>query len=316
MSVSSSKPQDLTDRVTDRPTTDRPNARPRYLGFGLGLRPQHYQDILNGDPPVDWFEVISENYMVPGGQPIAMLERIRERYPIVMHGVSMSIASTAALDGDYLAGLKRLADRFEPEFVSDHLCWTGVHGVNLHDLLPVPYTREALDHVVERIGRVQDLLGRELAIENVSSYVSFDHSEMSEWDFIAEMTRRTGCWLVLDVNNVFVSAFNHGFDAEAFIKAVPADRVVQFHLAGHERHMTHIIDTHDALVPDEVWDLYRIAVDHCGPVSTIIERDDNIPPLVDMVTELGEARRIAEAMLPTLADAAARSRCACGAGAA
>ena len=189
-----------------------PSDKPKYLGFGLGLRPQHYADILEGTPKVDWFEAISENYMVPGGKPLKMLDQIRERYPIVLHGVSLSIASTAPFDDAYLAGLKSLAERTEPEFVSDHLCWTGVHGVNLHDLLPVPYTREALDHVVDRINYVQDYLKRPIAIENVSSYIQFEQSEMPEWDFIAEMTKRTGCWLVFDVNNVFVSAFNHGFD--------------------------------------------------------------------------------------------------------
>ena len=276
-------------------------SRPRYLGFGLGLRPQHYADILNGEPDVDWFEVISENYMVPGGRPLRMLEQIRARYPIVMHGVSLSIASTSPLDRDYLQNLHDLAERFEPEFVSDHLCWTGVHGVNLHDLLPVPYTREALDHVCSRVAQVQDALRRPLALENVSSYLEFAHSEMNEWDFLAELTRRTGCWLVLDVNNVFVSAFNHGWDARRFIDAIPRDRVVQFHLAGHEHMTTHIIDTHDALVPPEVWDLYAHAVDRFGAVSTIIERDDHIPPLADMVAELSIARRIASERMPVLA---------------
>ncbi|MFA5900233.1 MAG: DUF692 domain-containing protein [Hyphomicrobium sp.] len=275
-------------------------AKPPYLGFGLGLRPQHYTDILEGSPDVDWFEVISENYMVPGGQPLRMLDKIRARYPIVMHGVSLSIASTTPFDADYLAELKSLAERVEPKFVSDHLCWTGVHGINLHDLLPIPYTREALDHVVERVSYVQDYLKRPIAIENVSTYVQFAHSEMPEWEFIAEMTKRTGCWLVFDVNNVFVSAFNHGYDPHAFIDGTPADRVVQFHLAGHEHNTSHIIDTHDALVPEEVWDLYRAAVKRFGPVSTIIERDDNIPPLADLVTELGTARTIAEQMLPEL----------------
>lgn len=289
----------------DAITTRRDHARgalerPPYLGFGLGLRPQHYADILGSQPAIDWFEVISENYMVPGGQPLAMLEKIRARFPIVMHGVSMSIASTAPLDTDYLDALKQLADRFEPEFVSDHLCWTGVHGVNLHDLLPVPYTHEALDHVVERICRVQDHLRRPIAIENVSSYVQFTHSEMAEWDFVAEMSRRSGCWLVLDVNNVFVSAFNHDFDASRYIDAIPRERVVQFHLAGHEHQTSHIIDTHDALVPEEVWQLYRKAVERFGAVSTIIERDDHIPPLADLVDELTIARDIAEAMLPQL----------------
>lgn len=275
--------------------------KPDYLGFGLGLRPQHYTDILDGNPDVDWFEVISENYMVPGGQPLKMLDRIRARYPIVMHGVSLSIASTAPFDQKYLDDLKALADRVEPKFVSDHLCWTGVHGINLHDLMPIPYTREALDHVVARIQHVQDHLKRPLAIENVSSYVQFQHAEMTEWDFIAEMTRRTGCWLVFDVNNVFVSAFNHDFDAYDFINGIPADRVVQFHLAGHEHATTHIIDTHDAMVPEPVWALYRAAVKRFGRVSTIIERDDDIPPLADLVCELSEARRIAVEMLPELA---------------
>lgn len=274
--------------------------KPAYLGFGLGLRPQHYSDILEGDPDIDWFEAISENYMIPGGQPLAILEKIRARYPIVLHGVSMSIASTAPFSPQYLADLKALAERFAPEFVSDHLCWTGVHGVNLHDLLPVPYTREALDHVVSRIQHVQDFLKRPLAIENVSSYVQYSHSEMTEWDFLAEMTRRTGCWLVVDVNNIFVSAFNHDFDAMTFIDAIPADRVVQFHLAGHEHATTHIIDTHDALVPEPVWDLYRAAVKRFGPVSTLIERDDDIPPLQDLVDELSTARRIACELLPEL----------------
>lgn len=277
--------------------------RPRYLGFGLGLRPQHYADILSGDPPIDWFEIISENYMHTGGQPLAALDQIRARYPIVMHGVSMSIASTAPLDLTYLQGLKELAKRYQPEFISDHLCWTGVHGINLHDLLPVPYTREALDHVASRVATVQEILQRPLAIENVSSYVEFGASEMTEWDFIAELTRRTGCWLVLDVNNVYVNAFNHDFGGKAFIDAIPHDRVVQFHLAGHEHNMTHIIDTHDALVPPEVWDLYRHAVERFGPISTIIERDDHIPPLSEMVSELQIARDIAEQMLPELKSA-------------
>lgn len=267
--------------------------KPPYLGFGLGLRPQHYQDILDEAPNVDWFEVISENYMVPGGQPLKILDQIRERYPIVMHGVSLSIASTAPINTDYLRDLKALARRSEPKFISDHICWTGVHGVNLHDLLPVPYTKEALDHVVSRVHHVQDYLGQAIALENVSSYVQFSHSEMSEWEFISELTRRTGCWLVFDVNNVFVSAFNHEFDAHAFIAGVPKERIVQFHLAGHEHNMSHIVDTHDALICDEVWDLYRSALRHFGPVSAIIERDDHIPPLAELVAELDQARAVA-----------------------
>ncbi len=271
--------------------------RPPYLGFGLGLRAQHYSDILEGNPPIDWFEAISENYMIDGGKPLAMLERVRERFPIVLHGVSLSIASTAPLDLDYLKRLRGLAERFEPKWVSDHLCWTGVHGVNLHDLLPFPYTREALDHVCERVDRVQEVLGRRIALENVSTYVTFHGSEMPEWEFIAEMSRRTGCWLIFDVNNVYVSAFNHEFSAEEFIDGIPADRVIQFHLAGHEHNLTHIIDTHDHDVVEEVWDLYRAALRRFGQVSTMIERDDHIPPLADLVAELGVARAIADEVL-------------------
>jgi len=267
--------------------------RPPYLGFGLGLRPQHYEDILSGDPDIDWLEVISENYMVPGGKPLHILDRICERYPIVMHGVSLSIASTAPLDFDYLTELKRLADRVDPKWISDHLCWTGVHGVNLHDLLPIPYTAEALDHVVERVRRVQDFLGRRLTLENVSSYVTFAESEMSEWDFVREVAERADCWLLFDVNNVYVSSYNHGFPVSDFLHGVPGHRVVQFHLAGHSHEGEHIVDTHDHPVCGEVWDFYREAVSHFGPVSTMIERDDNIPPLAELVAELDVARRIA-----------------------
>lgn len=271
--------------------------RPGYLGFGLGLRPQHYGEILDGEPRVDWFEIISENYFLRGGQPMRMLDRIRERYPVVMHGVSLSIASTAPLDMDYLGQLKALADRVDPRWVSDHLCWTGVHGVNLHDLLPVPYTEEALNHVCDRIARVQDFLGRRIAIENVSSYIEYAASEMSEWDFVAEMARRADCWLLLDVNNVFVSGENHAFEGARFIDAIPVDRVVQFHLAGHSEGNGHLIDTHDQPVCDEVFDLYGEALRRFGPVSTMIERDDNIPPFAELVAELDRARMIAQNVL-------------------
>jgi uncharacterized protein (UPF0276 family) len=290
-----------SSRKSSTAATPAPADKPPYLGFGLGLRTQHYTDILDGDPRVDWFEVISENFMVPGGQPLKMLDRIRARYPIVMHGVSLSIASTAPFNEEYLRDLKELARRAEPVFISDHLCWTGVHGVNLHDLLPIPYTHEALDHVVARVQHVQDYLGRAITLENVSTYVQFTHSEMPEWEFLSELTRRTGCWLLFDVNNVFVSAFNHEYDAYQFIDGIPKDRVVQFHLAGHEHNMTHIIDTHDAMVCDEVWDLYRAALARFGPVSTIIERDDKIPPLAEMVAELDKARAVAAHVLGTRA---------------
>jgi len=269
----------------------------RAQGFGLGLRTVYYPEILEAPQPVDWFEIISENYMVDGGRPLAMLEKIRARYPVVMHGVSMSIASSAPLDLDYLAELKRLIARVEPKWVSDHLCWTGVHGFNLHDLLPVPYTQEALDHVVPRVHKVQELLGRPLAIENVSSYVRYAHAEMAEWEFLTELTRRTGCLLLFDVNNVFVSAFNHGYDPLDFIHGVPREPVVQFHLAGHSDMGTYVLDTHDHPIRAEVWDLYRAAVERFGPVSAMIERDANIPPLEEVVAELNQARAIAEDVL-------------------
>ena len=270
-----------------------PHAKPEFLGFGLGLRPPHYEAILNGDPPIDWFEIISENYLVPGGQPMRILDRICERYPVVMHGVSMSIASTAPLDLDYLDSLKALARRVEPRWISDHLCWNGVHGVNLHDLLPIPYTNEALDHVTSRIHKVQEVLGRPLVVENVSSYVAFADEDMREWEFLAELTRRTGCFLLFDVNNVYVGARNHGYDALEFLNGIPKDRVVQFHLAGHEDHGDYVIDTHDHDVCDDVFELYRAALERFGPVSTMIERDDHIPPLDDVVAELDRARAIA-----------------------
>lgn len=270
--------------------------KPSSLGFGLGLRPVYYQDLLETRPNVDWLEIITENYLIPGGRPLAMLERVRAEYPIVMHGVSMSIASTDPLDFDYLKSLKQLADRFEPSWISDHLCWTGVHGVNLHDLLPVPYTFEALKHVVERIMRVQDYLGRRIAIENASTYVTFRESEMDEWTFVREMAERADCWLLVDVNNIFVSAFNHGFDGRQFIDAIPQDRVVQLHLAGHSDAETHKIDTHDQPVCEEVWELYGRACRGFGEISTMIERDDNFPPFDELVAELDRARSICAAV--------------------
>jgi hypothetical protein len=214
-----------------------------------------------------------------------------------MHGVSLSIASTQAFDEDYLDGLNALAKRVQPKWISDHLCWTGVHGVNLHDLLPFPYTREALDHVVSRVAYVQERIGRPLCLENVSTYVQFGQSEMPEWEFISELARRTGCWLLFDVNNVYVSAFNHGYDALAFLNGIPTDRVIQFHLAGHSDMVNYVVDTHDHPVRGEVWDLYEAALQRFGPVSTMIERDDDIPPLAEMLDELAHARVLAEKVL-------------------
>ena len=268
---------------------------PSALGFGLGLRPVHYTAILESTPPIDWFEVITENYLVGGGRPLHFLDSIRDRYRVVMHGVSMSIGSTAPLDEAYLDRVVALAARCEPEWISDHLCWTGVGGQNLHDLMPLPYTEEAVAHVAARIQRVQEHLRRPLVLENVSSYVSYTSSAMSEWEFLAALVERTGCGLLLDVNNVYVSSRNHGFSAAEFIDGVPLAAVRQFHLAGHQDHGSHCIDTHDAPVREEVWDLYAHAIRRFGAVSTLLERDDKIPPLEELVAELGQARAVARA---------------------
>jgi hypothetical protein len=269
------------------------------LGFGLGLRPDHYQEIFAGDVDVDWFEIISENYMVPGGRPLHNLERVRERYPLVMHGVSLSIGGTDPLDRDYLRRLKELAARVQPKWISDHLCWTGAHATNLHDLMPLPYTEEAIRHVVERVDQVQTALGRRILMENVSSYVTFTHSTMSEWEFLSEIVRRADCLLLLDINNIYVSGINHEFDPLAYLRGIPADRVQQFHLAGHSDLGTHIIDTHDAPVIDPVWSLYAEALRRFGRVSTMIERDGNIPALAELTAELDRARQIAQDTLAT-----------------
>ena len=262
-------------------------------GFGLGLRPDHYPDFLREPQPVDWLEIISENYMVPGGKPLAMLDAIRADYPMVMHGVSLSIGSDEPFDMDYLAALKALERRVEPLWISDHLCWTGINAHNTHDLLPLPYDAPALDCVVENIGRVQDYLGRRILIENPSSYVTFRSSDRSEWEFLAEMAGRADCLLLLDVNNIYVSARNHGFDPEDYLAGLPVDRIQQIHLAGHSDMGDYVIDTHDADVCDAVWDLYASAIRRFGSVATMIERDDAIPPLADVLAELDCARALA-----------------------
>jgi uncharacterized protein (UPF0276 family) len=264
-----------------------------YLGFGLGLRTPHYQEILEQLPAVGWFEALTENYLVPGGKPLYYLDRVCAHYPVVLHGVSLSIGSTDALDQQYLAQLKALASRVEPAWISDHLCWTGLNGRTLHDLLPLPYTEEAVHHVSERIMQVQEFLGRHLLIENVSSYVTYTDSQMSEWEFLSAVVERADCLILLDVNNIYVSAFNHDFDARVYLQGIPAERVQQIHLAGHRNHGEYIIDTHDEPIIDPVWELYAEACRRFGPVSTMIERDDNIPPLVDLLAELDQARRIA-----------------------
>jgi len=279
------------------------NTDPRYrpLGFGLGLRVDHYEDILEGAPAIDWLEVLSENYMIPGGRPLQFLARFRERYPLVMHGVSLSIGSSDPLNRDYLVRLRQLAEVVEPAWISDHLCWTGVDGSNLHDLMPLPYTEEAIDHVAARVREVQDFLGRRILIENVSSYTAFHASQLSESQFLAEIARRADCLILLDVNNIYVSSHNHGFDARAYLDDIPVERVQQFHLAGHENNGELIIDAHDAPIVDDVWALYADALRRFGPVSTMIERDDRIPPLAELIAELDTARAIAAPIVRAIA---------------
>lgn len=262
-------------------------------GFGLGLRPDHYRDFIEGRPRVDWLEILSENFMVPGGKPLAKLDAIRRDYPVVMHGVSLSIGSVDDLDERYLDALRVLVDRVQPAWVSDHLCWTGVDQQNLHDLMPLPCTEAALRHVVRRVERVQERLGRRLVLENVSSYVAFAGAEMTEWEFLADLARRADCELLLDVNNVYVSAANHGFDAHAYIDALPRGRVRQIHLAGHAESNGTLIDTHDQPVCEAVWALYAYTLARFGPVPTMIERDDRIPALSELLQELDRARDIA-----------------------
>lgn len=264
-----------------------------FAGFGLGLRKPHYADFLEQRVAVDFLEVISENFMIEGGRPRRVLRDIRARYPVALHGVSMSIGSADGLDGAYLARLRALVEEIEPLFVSDHLSWTRIEGFNAHDLLPLPYTSEALDIVCANIDRAQDALGRAMLIENPSTYIDFAAADMTEWEFLAAACTRTGCGLLLDVNNVFVSASNHGFDPVAYLDGVPHDCVRQIHLAGHSQGKELLVDTHDRPVPASVWDLYAHVLPRLGSVATMIERDDDIPPLADLLAELALARRIA-----------------------
>jgi uncharacterized protein len=265
-----------------------------FLGFGVGLRRPHYAHILEQRPAMDWFEVISENFMVAGGRPLEILAAVRDRHPLVLHGVSLSIGTTDALDRKYLADLRALARRCEPAWISDHLCWTGVGGHNLHDLLPLPYTAEVVGHVARRIREVQDFLERPILLENVSSYLRFRDSTLSEWEFLRAVTEEADCGILLDINNIFVNAFNHRFSAQEYLDAIPVERVVQFHLAGHSDHGTHLLDTHDQPVREEVWALYRRAVRRFGALSTLIEWDDNIPEFSVLAETAERARRICE----------------------
>lgn len=284
-----------------RSHTRRPAHRPReapFLGVGVGLRPVHYAEIFEraraGTLGVDLFEILSENFMVPGGKPLRTLDRACALRPVALHGVSLNVGSVDPLDDDYLDELAKLAERTRPRWVSDHLCWTGVGGHPLHDLLPLPYSDEAVEHVAARVRRVQERLGRRIALENVSSYMSYADDAMPEWEFLARIAEEADCGILLDVNNVFVSAHNHGFDARAYLDAIPAERVFQIHLAGHSESPPLLIDTHDHPVRDEVWDLYAHTLRRTGPVTTTIEWDDHIPPFSRLLEEVERARKIVD----------------------
>ena len=271
-----------------------------FLGFGLGLRTDHYQDVLTQLPDVDWFEICSENFMVAGGKPRYYLDAIKAHYPIVMHGVSLSIGSTDPLNKSYLQQLKTLINHVQPEWVSDHLCWTSYAQTNSHDLLPLPYTDEAIEHVVERVKRVQDYLGRQLLLENLSSYLSYKDSIYDEWTFLNTIAEQADCLILLDINNIYVSARNHGFKAVDYLQGINQQRVRQFHLAGHSDDGDYVIDTHDDDVCDAVWTLYVQALQRFGAISTMIERDANIPEFTELYAELQQAKQIAYQTLPEL----------------
>ncbi len=286
------------------PTPARPPAsaprRDDQTGFGLGLRSPHYADHLRERQPLDWLEIITDNFLGEGGKPLAVLDRIRQDCPMAMHGVALSIGGTDPLDLDYLRQVKALAQRIEPLWVSDHLCWTGHYHHRLYDLYPLPYTDEAARHVIDRIRQAQDALGRRLVIENVSSYIDFVASAQTEWEFLHHVATQADCLLLVDINNIYVSSVNHGFDAQAYLRGLPADRVQQIHLAGHTDHGDHLIDTHDHPVCEAVWRLYEHACALYGPVATMIERDDHIPPLPDLLAEVDTARHLRARALGTI----------------
>ncbi len=262
------------------------------LGFGLGLRKEHYNTIIDTKPDVDWFEILTENYLVDGGKPLYFLDQICENYPVVMHGVSMSLGSADPLDMDYLQQVKDLAERTNARWVSDHMCFTGVDGINAHDLLPLPYNEETIKHVSNKIQQAQDFLGRQILVENASTYVTYKQSDMTEWEFTTAVAEESDSLILLDVNNIYVSAYNHGFDPLEYLDGIPAERVQQHHIAGHSQYDGYIIDTHDHDVVQGVWDLYAEAIKRYGEVSVMIERDDNIPELPKLMTELQIARDV------------------------
>jgi uncharacterized protein (UPF0276 family) len=272
------------------------------LGHGVGLRPKHYSRFLNENPDVAWVEAITENFLSPGGRPLDVLQKARRDRPVVLHGVSLCIGSVDPLDKEYLTKVRDLARRIEPAFVSDHLCWGRYRGRYTHDLLPLPYTEESLTHVTDRVKEVQDFLGRRFVLENPSTYVAFRESTMTEWEFLARVAEDADCGILLDVNNVFVSARNHGFDAAAYLAAMPGHRIAQIHLAGHADKGTYLFDTHDAPVPDSVWSLYASTIRRFGAISTLIEWDDHVPELDEL---LAQSRRAAEVEQAAVADTGA-----------
>jgi uncharacterized protein (UPF0276 family) len=257
------------------------------------LRKEHFLEILDRRPPVDWFEALTENYLVPGGKPRHYLGQVRELYPLVLHGVSLNLGGSSPLDPAYLSQLKDLVRWIRPAWISDHLCWTGLDGFNTHDLLPLPYTEETVRHVATRVTQVQDLLGERILVENVSSYLTWRSSRLTEWEFVAAVAETADCLILLDLNNIQVNAVNHGFDPLAYLDGIPMERVQQIHLAGHRDYGDHLIDSHDTPVAAPVWELLAAALRRCGPVATMIERDDHIPPLEELLLELDQARAIA-----------------------
>ena len=271
-----------------------PDKRWPQLGFGVGLRAEHYDDVLSGPPRIDWFEAISENYMDSGGRPLHVLESVRRDHPIALHGVGLSIGSADPIDAHYLRKLRDLMQRIEPALVTDHLCWTAVDGRQLYDLLPLPYTEEVLAHVVRRVAEVQEFLGRRILLENPSTYVKFRHSTMTEWDFLVAVAEQADCGILLDVNNVYVSAYNHGYDPIGYLDAIPAARVGQMHLAGFTEMGSYLFDTHSAPVSELVWRLYGYAVQRFGAVSTLVEWDADIPSFDRVCAEATHARGIVE----------------------
>jgi len=274
----------------------------KALGHGIGLRTDHYSEVLDGQPSVDWFEVITENFLVKGGNPRRVLREVRGRWPVAFHGVSMSLGGPDELDSDHLDAIATLAHEIEPAWISDHLCWSGYRRHRAHDLWPTPFTEEVINHFVGRIQQVQDRLKRRILVENVSSYIQFKSSALSEWQFVSEVVTRADCGLLLDVNNVYVNARNHGFDPVKYIDGLPAERIGQIHLAGHQDHGTHLLDTHDQPVLDPVWALYERVLRRCGrPVPTLVEWDDRLPPLGIVVAEAEKARALESSVLTRVA---------------